>query len=1488
MYSRNRRHRSSTRSLHLSSDNINTSGKHVDTPPRDIYLELITSSRLLDERLNRRFNDHDNQRDRSGVEGPYTRERGGGDVSKSGTFNSFNNESKRVGTDSFIPYGVRSRPPESGKWLAYAKNIKPRKHWEGSNLTKSQSMENIDISSKYPRLQNSNFYQNLHKKYPQAFQRRLPSETKTRRPRRLFNSGLRALPQDEAYDFDDTRSVCSERPMSTLEHDLREFLSYSNPQYDRDCRTSPTPSMMSDLTVKERLNATSDRLYHLLYNGVPQGRYRNSYDPGLTPRSEVTPRARRSRTSSVSSDLHGFDDLDNLSTPRHLDPYHSLLDSSSMSHEEHIRSLQRELEHKDRQLRTYRQKFDLDVAGRPNNSSKLSQDLDSSYTRVISPDSPPDSAIDVDSSSVQSVISMDTRYHHNTDNSTTDVKYSDTSHRNGYLPNNDANYFVNDLDSFALTDVIQEVDEENLAADASGTLASNQVPVDDGQCRTDDGGEDGGTTDSASPIPNASPPKLEVETMMQEMVQQTLSRIPSNGVLNMADGSAGNDLHASPDNDLDASLDNDLHNSHSNNLHTLPNSDMFRIVADKVLSNPANNLDNSPNNDLHISPDNNTADNNLQSSPEKKDVDVQRHNRSQVSLDDDVDDSDPRLGIPDIKTCNESIIQERYQKKCQKIRYHTKRRSVTPRENSAGVTAYTNHSHSENPVSVLCSPRSPNTSLASNNRLQKSKLFQSNQSLNVIGEKPDLQSRRLVSESDIRNVGLENTGIFFSKSANTGSIGSFQSSLSTDTLVASQRTLTEEDLTESYPKISLHSHSPRKKIRFKNIFKGKKGHYNPSEVEANLPVDLETMLKRSSLSDISDKQEVHQNFYSVQYEKSNHHSHQDELEESDGFSESERPQHVHEGAKDPTFVDLSEVKDSNATERYSPVNGGDNADVRPPPPYSKHLEDSQLTAYEAALVNLDHNGLDIDELIESDSDSVFSAKPVVIDSKQKKQNRKPKTQDMDDNTEMTTNQTKVKTKEEQIVEKQGNDSIRSEDEVFTDEDVDVTEEVINNSEQNSKEVELQLKKNDDITRTKMELELPQIKDISASHVDKTDDADVDSNADTLSVNSIPGSGMLDDTPVNSDKDHRCKGPDKDQGSDRDDQGSKEGDDGSMSGSDTESQDPAPVDGSCAAAVVHSDTRGANVKSDTKVGVEGDTTKTVSIESGDNKAKGSKQLKPFSFVAAGSHVDDNITVLDQTNSREPKQEYQREESNLVRSKELSASKQSLSDKAKSKFKAIRKAVSLDKGLNKAGVDNSSDTKDSSKEKKKSGFKMPKIKNPLPFRKKKSKILVPPVSNKTKDSVDSKPPSQKVENNYDETVRGKHPGPVWTKSSCQSLESMDDTPDPGLVNNSDGPRGKLLKLNQDGTQVIQIHKPKHGPVGFFIARGNAQFKHGVFVSRFSDSPQEAMYSGLLCVGDEILEMNKFVLKDLSLDDIYDIMAAKDTLVLTVLPLMARKDV
>ena len=65
-------------------------------------------------------------------------------------------------------------------------------------------------------------------------------------------------------------------------------------------------------------------------------------------------------------------------------------------------------------------------------------------------------------------------------------------------------------------------------------------------------------------------------------------------------------------------------------------------------------------------------------------------------------------------------------------------------------------------------------------------------------------------------------------------------------------------------------------------------------------------------------------------------------------------------------------------------------------------------------------------------------------------------------------------------------------------------------------------------------------------------------------------------------------------------------------------------------------------------------------------------------------------------------------------------------------------------------------------------------------------------------------------------------------------------------------------------------------------------GIFISRFADSQPEKVFGGLLSVGDEILEINGQFVRDLSQDDVYNIISASPIIVMKILPFIARKDV
>ena len=54
----------------------------------------------------------------------------------------------------------------------------------------------------------------------------------------------------------------------------------------------------------------------------------------------------------------------------------------------------------------------------------------------------------------------------------------------------------------------------------------------------------------------------------------------------------------------------------------------------------------------------------------------------------------------------------------------------------------------------------------------------------------------------------------------------------------------------------------------------------------------------------------------------------------------------------------------------------------------------------------------------------------------------------------------------------------------------------------------------------------------------------------------------------------------------------------------------------------------------------------------------------------------------------------------------------------------------------------------------------------------------------------------------------------------MTALDDSDTPKKCQ----PIGRLQQINCDGTQVIELSKPKDGPFGFYIARGSAKYNHG----------------------------------------------------------------
>uniref|UniRef100_A0A8P4GSK4 Si:ch211-13f8.1 n=1 Tax=Dicentrarchus labrax TaxID=13489 RepID=A0A8P4GSK4_DICLA len=67
----------------------------------------------------------------------------------------------------------------------------------------------------------------------------------------------------------------------------------------------------------------------------------------------------------------------------------------------------------------------------------------------------------------------------------------------------------------------------------------------------------------------------------------------------------------------------------------------------------------------------------------------------------------------------------------------------------------------------------------------------------------------------------------------------------------------------------------------------------------------------------------------------------------------------------------------------------------------------------------------------------------------------------------------------------------------------------------------------------------------------------------------------------------------------------------------------------------------------------------------------------------------------------------------------------------------------------------------------------------------------------------------------------------------------------------PVGRVTQAFPDGSLVLELVRPPNGPFGFVISRGKGRPDTGVYVEKVGDGSTEGPYTGLLGIGDEILQ-------------------------------------
>ncbi|CAC5417127.1 unnamed protein product [Mytilus coruscus] len=1263
----------------------------------------------------------------------------------------------------------------------------------------------------------SDYFQNLYKKYPQAFQYRSSDARGHRQTRRIFNSGLRVHFEDDSSSVIDTGSVCSERQVSKWDREIENMLG-SRIEVDRDCLTSPTPSMMSDSSTRDRLTATSDTLKRLL-------QHRKYHRAKLA--SDIEYKLKR---SSISSDI----------SEKNQDP---------------LSALAKELEYREQILQSMNRKHKHDHY--ENEGHYMNK---SSHWRVHSPDSTPDSAIDVDTSSVKSSGSVDK--HINTQSKTQDMQSYGQNRGN--------------------------IEAENIHR------KQGKILVRKGVVHKDSDVDSGIVPTSVSDDIQLDPPSYNSTMYSRSDVYD----LPVSHTQNFY--KPGQRSRPSP-----IKADHSL----TLNLNYSDPTDEDDSIAQEIITAKMST-------DLHILPQKNRPN-------------------SKVHFEDEIDDTDPRLGIPAM-TGEEKTIAERYRRRKSPMPFVVHRTCVTSRDERPKTNSQNRQSRSDNRVSILCSPRDLTNfnhfNGAGNGNLKKedsqevlhsqkldklkpkekySAYYSSQPNLSTTNKYLPTNEQHLKKQSNRYTHSLANyqtkhcqksatvdeheqvfqkqtNGVLLQetkplsksqpnlapvmKSSNKGRLSlsrtsSSNSDQSSHTLVSSQLALNVAEqnmyeITRTNHSVPFSAKNTKKKLHFKKYFKTKRGKYNPSLEENCYPAELGHGTSMPDLTGDRLKQNVqyskvskhHQSMQNIYFRSKDLESGSDEEDVQQKSSRSVKPKHKSKGGA----VNYNDTCD-NVTDGDSGVddklpkfhtNGGfrnsyssDSSDQNiviqhsKPRHHPKRTESdsssclsangeifqkdvrrkSKLTPYESSVVHLDKQGINVNELIDSDSDS-FSAKCVVIDKvqAQKHVHIMPNTGTIHgQEIEMTlANERKYK--------KKGDIHQSS---------AKISNPILTVPNYQKPEVLPTHLDNHIITSHDQHIACDQI---DPDHQNVCARRSVSSSVSSMSSQDQVQHYNEKDLEIMNDE-----------------------------GKGSNSNRTYVIQGKSSVEEVQHQTESSAVCNEIKgeempAHIYAEVNFKSKIE-GENNQEGRQLHSKLSASTPdiAANFDKCVDIDIEENPPIPDKRWNRE-SNLVKSKELSASRQSLSDKmgnikksAKSKFKAIRKAVSMDKGIDDIGNEGQTKVKDKKKSKEKKGlFGF--------FSKKKSK-------QKAEKSIELSEPSPE-----DAAASDLH-------FECNSLDSVQD--------HHTGSR--LCHINSDGTQEIEIQKPQNKAIDFFISRGNAQFKHGVFVSRFISSPTN-MYSGLLSVGDEIIEVNGLKVQDLLLDDVYSLLSNAENLVITILPLLARKDI
>ncbi|XP_072504580.1 uncharacterized protein KIAA1614 homolog [Notamacropus eugenii] len=125
--------------------------------------------------------------------------------------------------------------------------------------------------------------------------------------------------------------------------------------------------------------------------------------------------------------------------------------------------------------------------------------------------------------------------------------------------------------------------------------------------------------------------------------------------------------------------------------------------------------------------------------------------------------------------------------------------------------------------------------------------------------------------------------------------------------------------------------------------------------------------------------------------------------------------------------------------------------------------------------------------------------------------------------------------------------------------------------------------------------------------------------------------------------------------------------------------------------------------------------------------------------------------------------------------------------------------------------------------------------------------------------------------DPRAPGRQPGFTPRRSL-----SVDDIGVPNLVRTV----GRIVEVFPDGTSQLELQRPPNGTFGFCVSSGNGRPDSGFYVQEIADTNTAKLYSGLLGVGDEILEVNGAKVAGLGLALVNELLSQSESLSIRVL--------